>query len=191
MAAKNDQCITPEMVSRICSGDINAYEEFVRGQWAVAVRTCWLILRNTYDAEEAAQDAFVSLYRSRDQIKDLNKFHIWFYRILLNAARQKWRHRPHVLPTPDLSLSDPDDQIDQSDTRITVWNAMHSMGRPERVALILCYFCDLTDREASLTAGWHLGTYKWRLARGRRQLIRELQGDGHDGRTLKNSLRGE
>lgn len=191
MVAKNDQYITPEIVSRICSGDINAYEEFVRGQWVAAVRTCWLILRDAYDAEEAAQDAFVNLYRSRDQIKDLNKFRIWFYRILLNAARQKWRHRPHVLPMPDMALSDPEDKIDLANTRIMVRDALSDIGRPERAALILCYFCDLTDREASLAMGWHLGAYKWRLAKGRRQLIRQLQDDGHDDRTLKNSLRGE
>ena len=50
MFNKSDQYITPEMVSRICSGDIIAYEEFVREQWATAVRTRWLVLRNIYDA---------------------------------------------------------------------------------------------------------------------------------------------
>jgi len=44
------------MVSRICSGDITAYEEFVREQWTTAVRTCCLILRNPHDAEETAKE---------------------------------------------------------------------------------------------------------------------------------------
>jgi len=172
---KSDQYITPEMVSRICSGDIIAYEEFVRDQWTTAVRTCWLVLRNVYDAEEAAQNAFVNLYKFRGQLKDPDKFRIWFYQILLNAARQQWRCRPNTSSVPAIEVLDPTDKIDQTETRIAVREAMCSLGKLERIALVLCYFCDLTDREASIVAGWCLGTYKWRLAKARRQMAKRLQ----------------
>ncbi|MDF9408349.1 MAG: ECF RNA polymerase sigma factor SigM [Pelotomaculum sp. PtaB.Bin013] len=178
MGNKSEQYITSEMISRICSGDIAAYEEFVREQWAAAVRTCWLVLRNVYDAEEAAQNAFVNLYKSRGQLKDHNKFRIWFYQILLNAARQQWRRRPNTSFVPDMEILDPADKIDQTETRIAVREAMRSLGKQERIALVLCYFCDLTDREAAIVAGWCLGTYKWRLAKARRWLIRKLKDDG-------------
>ena len=52
---------------------------------------------------------------------------------------------------------------------------MSSLNKPERIALVLCYFCDLTDREAAIVAGWRLGTYKWRLAKARRQLARHFK----------------
>jgi len=171
----NDQDITSGFVSRICSGDIITYEEFVREQWAGAVRTCWLILRNVCDAEEAAQDAFVNLYKSRGQLKDLNKFRIWFYKILVNAARQQGRRQTKTLSASDIEVLDPDDKIDQTDTRIVIQDAMHGMGKLEITALVLCYFCDLTDREASIVAGWRLGTYKCRLAKARRQIAKRLQ----------------
>ena len=170
-----DQTITPEMVSRICSGDIADYEEFVRNQWTAAVRICWLVLRNACDAEEAAQDAFVNLYKSRGQLRDTKKFRMWFYQILLNAARQQWRRRPNNSSVPVIEAADPADKIDQTETRVAVREAMYSLGKPERIALVLCYFCDLTDREASIAAGWHLGTYKWRLAKARRQMAGRLK----------------
>lgn len=175
MGNKSDQYITSEMVSRICSGDIIAYEKFVRDQWATAVRTCWLILRNVYDAEEAAQEAFVNLYKSRGQLRDPKKFRIWFNQILLNAAHQRWRHQSKALSVSDIEVLAPGDKIDQTDTRITVRDAMHGMGKPEITALVLCYFCDLTDREASIVVGWPLGTYKWRLAKARRQIAKRIQ----------------
>ncbi|WP_134219478.1 MULTISPECIES: hypothetical protein [Pelotomaculum] len=62
MIHKSEQCITSEMVSRICSGDITAYEEFVREQWTTAVRTCCLILRNPHDAEETAKEKNLITY---------------------------------------------------------------------------------------------------------------------------------
>ena len=62
-----------------CSGDITA---FVREQWTTAVQhICCLILCNPHDAEEAAQDAFGNLYKSRGQLREPNKFRIWYYRI--------------------------------------------------------------------------------------------------------------
>lgn len=164
-----------DIASRICSGDIIAYEEFVRDQWATAVRTCWLILRNVQDAEEAAQDAFVNLYKSRSRLKDPKKFRLWFYKILLNSARQQWRRRLNTLPIPDADVPDPVDKIDKIDRKIMVQDAINSLSRPERIALVLCYFCDLTDREASIVAGWPIGTYKWRLAKARRQIARQLK----------------
>ena len=175
MINKSEQCIKLEMVSRICSGDISAYEEFVRGQWATAMHTCWLVLRNVYEAEEAAQNAFVNLYKFRCQLKDPDKFRIWFYQILLNAARQQWRRQPNTSAVPSIEGSEPADKIDQAETRIAVREAMRSLGKLERIALVLCYFCDLTYREASIVAGWHLGTYKWRLAKARRQIAKRLQ----------------
>lgn len=175
MRDKSGQYITSEAVSRICSGDITAYEEFVREQWTSAVRTCCLILRNPHDAEEAAQDAFVNLYKSRCQLREPNKFRIWFYRILVNAAQQRRRCQPKALSVSDIEVLAPGDKIEQTDTKIAIRDVMHDMGKPERIALVLCYFCDLTDREASIAAGWSLGTYKWRLAKARRQMARRLK----------------
>lgn len=153
MAETDNRNITPEMAARICSDDIAAYEQFVRSQWAAAVRTCWLVLRSTDDAEEAAQDAFVSLYRARGQLKSPDKLRIWFYRILLNSARQQWRNRPRNLSAPEYEAPDPEDQIEQADTRIAVRGALRMLSQPERTVLVLCYFCGLTDREGSFAAG--------------------------------------
>jgi len=172
---KSGPYITSEAVSRICSGDITAYEEFVREQWTAAVRTCCLILGNLHDAEEAAQDAFVNLYKSRGQLREPNKFRVWFYRILLNAAHRRRRRQSKALSVSDMEILAPGDKIEQADTRIAVRDVLHDISKPERIALVLCYFCDLTDREASIAAGWPLGTYKWRLARARRQMAGRLK----------------
>jgi RNA polymerase sigma-70 factor (ECF subfamily) len=175
VAETNNQSTMSEFASRICSGDIVAYEQFVRSQWATAVRTCWFVLRNIDDAEEAAQDAFVSLYKARGQLKNPSKFRVWFYRVLINSARQKWRNRSRILTEPAQDISDPEDQIEQADTKITVRGALRNLSQTERMVLVLCYFCGLTDREGSFAAGWSLGTYKWRLVTARRHLFRQLQ----------------
>jgi RNA polymerase sigma-70 factor (ECF subfamily) len=151
VAETNNQSIMSEFASRIRSGDIVAYEQFVRSQWAAAVRTCWFVLRNINDSEEAAQDAFVSLYRTRGQLKNPSKFHVWFYRILINSARQKWRDRSRILTEPEQDISDPEDQIEQADTKITVRGALRNLSQTERMVLVLCYFCGLTGWRRAIT----------------------------------------
>jgi RNA polymerase sigma-70 factor, ECF subfamily len=79
---------SPELVNRIRNGDVNAYETFVKQTWTKAVRACWMILGEQRDAEQAAQDAYVQLFEKRDQLRDNDKFSSWFYRILMNSAKQ-------------------------------------------------------------------------------------------------------
>lgn len=163
--------MTEELARRVCSGDESAYEEFVRKQWPHAVRTCWLILRNTHDAEEAAQDAFVNVYKHRRDLQDAQKFNAWFYRILMNAAKQRRRSRKwFTLFKQEDTMADTSDRMADTDLKLSIQAAMESLAAEERMAVVLCYYCGLTDREAASSVDWTLGTYKWRLAKARKRL---------------------
>jgi RNA polymerase sigma-70 factor, ECF subfamily len=169
--------MTAERMARICAGDEGEYEKFVREAWSQAVRACWLILRNVQDAEEAAQDAFVNLYRYREQLREAEKFKSWFYRILMNAAKARHRRRPSVETLPEVDLAETVDRMEEAALRLSVRAAMERLSENERMAIVLCYYCGLSDREGAKAAGWALGTYKWRLAKARRQMGTEFQGD--------------
>lgn len=167
---------TPEMVAQILAGDAGAYEAFVRGTWPEAVRTCWLVLHRREDAEEAAQDALVQVYRRRRQLRDPSAFRAWFHRILVNAARQRLRGSDRRA-TVALEACDVWEPTGDADLRVTVRSALHRLPPGERLAVVLCHFCGLTDREGAVAAGWPLGSYKWRLAAARRRLAGWLGPD--------------
>ena len=57
------------------------------------------VLRNAEDAEEATQDAFLTLYRKIGTFDESKKFFSWFYRVALNAAYSRARRRRPALPT--------------------------------------------------------------------------------------------
>ncbi|WAH37214.1 RNA polymerase sigma factor [Alicyclobacillus dauci] len=166
---------TNEFTERLAQGYPDAYEELVRLEWSQAVRTAWFILRNVHDAEEAAQEAFLSFYRNRNQLRDPRKVRSWLYRILVNSARQQGRRRKsHVEWTDELALeadltSDP---IQAADRRLILHSALKELSEDERTAVVLSYYTGLTDTEAATAAGWNLGKYKYRLAAGRRHLSR-------------------
>lgn len=74
------------LVQRLRTGDQRAYkllvERYQRKVYGVALG----ILRNKEDARDAAQDAFVKVYRYLDYFKGESSFSTWLYRITTNVC---------------------------------------------------------------------------------------------------------
>jgi RNA polymerase sigma-70 factor (ECF subfamily) len=87
-----------DLVRRIKAGDDRAFEEMVNRYHARVYSLVYGVLRNAQDAEEATQDAFLTLYRKIGTFDESRKFFSWFYRVALNAAYSRARRRPS-LPT--------------------------------------------------------------------------------------------
>lgn len=91
------------LVARAQNGNPRAFETLVRrhqnAMYGVALR----ILSNPDDAEDVAQNAFVTAWRRLPEFRSEAKFSTWMYRIVsnlaLNAARD--RHR-RAIPSDDL-----------------------------------------------------------------------------------------
>jgi RNA polymerase sigma-70 factor, ECF subfamily len=104
MAAHEDQNASDlELVRRIKRGDEQGFREMVDRYHARVYSLAYGVLRNSEDAEEATQDAFLTLYRKVDTFDESKKFFSWFYRVALNAAYSRARRRK---PGLTVSLDD-------------------------------------------------------------------------------------
>jgi len=104
MAAHEDQDASDlELVRRIKRGDEQGFREMVDRYNARVYSLAYGVLRNSEDAEEATQDAFLTLYRKIDTFDESKKFFSWFYRVALNAAYSRARRRK---PGVTVSLDD-------------------------------------------------------------------------------------
>jgi RNA polymerase sigma-70 factor (ECF subfamily) len=104
MAAHEDQNASDlELVRRIKRGDDQAFREMVERYNARVYSLSYGVLRNSEDAEEATQDAFLTLYRKIGTFDESKKFFSWFYRVALNAAYSRARRRK---PAITVSLDD-------------------------------------------------------------------------------------
>jgi RNA polymerase sigma-70 factor, ECF subfamily len=104
MAAHEDQNASDlELVRRIKRGDEQGCREMVDRYHARVYSLAYGVLRNSEDAEEATQDAFLTLYRKVDTFDESKKFFSWFYRVALNAAYSRARRRK---PGLTVSLDD-------------------------------------------------------------------------------------
>jgi RNA polymerase sigma-70 factor (ECF subfamily) len=92
-----------ELVRRIKRGEEQAFREMVDRYHARVYSLSYGVLRNAEDAEEATQDAFLTLSRKIDTFDESKKFFSWFYRVALNTAYSRARRKR---PVPTVSLED-------------------------------------------------------------------------------------
>src|SRR5205807_8934925 len=76
---------------------------------AELVRTLFFVLGNQDDAQDAAQDAFLKCWRTRQTLVDVRNFRAWIFRVGPNAAKDlqrcAWRRRARPLAiTPEAAL---------------------------------------------------------------------------------------
>ena len=85
---------------RVQSGDLGAFEQLVERYQDMVYGLALSILRSPEDAEEAAQDAFLKLFRARDQFDATREVEPWLLRIAGNACRDRLRRRRVVGSLP-------------------------------------------------------------------------------------------
>lgn len=152
--------------------------------WVLARRICLREARRIFgagpDAEDAAQDALVRVWRARHACASAHP-EAWMTTIARNAARSRGssaavrasRERPHLdgeMPVDARAA----DQIATAPERLTVQGALSRLSPADRKLLSLRYEDDLTQIEIATRMGWPEGTVKVRLHRLRRRLAVEL-----------------
>jgi RNA polymerase sigma-70 factor (ECF subfamily) len=147
----------------------DAFARLVEGQLDGAFRLSTVILGSSIEAEDAVADAALSAWRSRNRLREGDRFEAWFGRIVVNACRDRLRSRrrhPIAELSPD-AVGDPSEI--QSDFRDGV-HARDAMSRAfevlepdERIVIVLRYWHDLPVDAIAARVGIPAGTVKSRL----------------------------
>ena len=76
------------IIKKVQNGNIDAFEEIVNRYKERAMTLAMKILKNTEDAEDALQEAFIKTFRAitEKQFEERSKFSTYFYRIVYNTA---------------------------------------------------------------------------------------------------------
>ena len=166
------------------------------------VRIAYRILGNNEDAEDAAQDAFVSACRHFGKFEGRSALTTWLTRIVMNAALMVRRKQKNSAPWPfhemDAAMSSfaetvPDTQpnpelaYSRAESYEILEAHLKELNPLLREAVLTTYYDELSVIEASSAVGVPPGTYKARLFRGRRL----LQERANSGARVKLSTNGK
>jgi RNA polymerase sigma-70 factor (ECF subfamily) len=170
-----------EAIRRLKSGDIGGLETLVYRYQVRAVRAAFLITREASLAEEAVQEAFLQIYRSIRHFDQDRPFAPWFMRCVIHAAVKitlKANRQAPAWPGSEQawleglpSESEPvEGQVESTEFRQQLWEAMQSLSPRQRAALVRRYFLDMSEKEIAAELEAAPGTVKWLLHAARKNL---------------------
>ena len=168
------------LIERARAGDRDAFEVLVRFKVDAVYRTSLAILGNPTDAQDATQDAFISMWRSFRGLRDVDRFDAWFGRIVTNACRMALRHRRTVREIP-MTTGLPEREADGTDAFAASIaaddfdQAFDSLAVEQRSLLVAHYLDGRSVESLADELGVPIGTAKSRLFTARRALERALE----------------
>lgn len=175
-----------ELMARVRDGEIAAYEELVERHKNVVFSLALAMLRSREDAEEAAQDTFVKLFRAREVYDPARPLEPWLLRIAGNTCRDRLRrrrvHTANIKPGADLQelsqqIADPRSvgKASREANYQAVRHAVDQLSDKLRLPLTLKYLHGLTNRQIGASLDISLSNVKLRLARAKDFLQTRLE----------------
>ncbi len=169
------------LLGRVQEGRRDAFAQLVdryqKRAFAVALR----LLGHRQDAEDAVQEAYFRLYRSRASFNSHWRFNTWFYRILTNVCVDALRIRRVSIPldaAPRGAMESPEDTAQAAERHRILARALGTVPVEARLILILYYGDGKSYREIGAIRGISANTVKTQLRRGREALRRALRAEG-------------
>jgi len=176
--------------SRLHAQALEAFEQMVLTSRTKFVAMAYSILRNKEDAEDAVQSAFLSAYRHLHSFEGRAALKTWFTRIVLNNAlmlrRKQKRSRcvPLVDPEPTQGITfwekipaaepDPEQRYGDEEALEAIDAQLAKIPPALRQAFAMTYYDELSHQEACQVLDVPLSTFKSRVCRARRLVVRRV-----------------
>lgn len=178
-----------DLVKRVQRGDKTAFNVLVLRYQHRVLKLVSRFARDSAEAEDIAQEAFIKAYRALASFRGDSAFYTWLYRIAINTAKNAIvsnRRRPVDF---DLDLQDPEQferqsRLKEVDTpegmllseeiRGTVAKAIEQLPEDLRTAIMLRELEGLSYEEIAEVMECPVGTVRSRIFRAREAIDRKL-----------------
>jgi len=166
------------------AGRDRAFEELLRRYEGKVFRLCCALLKDRTQAQDAAQESLVRIWKALDRYDGRASLSSWIYAITRNRCLTALqRRRPldsleQLGPADDLGLAASEERGDDRAAQLLALVEL----LPERLrrALVLYYYEERSVSEVALMLGCPQGTVKTALFRARAALAEMLRRRGLD-----------
>ena len=170
------------LIHRAQAGDEGAFAAIMREHYPFVYGIVIRITKNSHDAEEVVQDAFLNAYRGLTQLEDTTKFKSWLGEITQNCGRNWLRKQrgdavsidkvsEQMLQTEDSS----DERLIRQEQRELIRRTMETLPQKDREIAQAYYLEGASYDELTSKHGLSYNAIAFRLSRAKRQLTKRLQ----------------
>lgn len=187
-----------DLVRLAQAGDVEAFGELVERNRRAVFRAALAAVRSPAEADDVAQEAFVTAFRKLGSFRGESQFRTWLLSITWRKAidrrnsMNRWLKLAAPAPREDegdggfdamerVPSSDrsQEDMVVDEELQRNVTRLIGTLPRKLRDALLLAGSGDHTYEQISGMLGVPLGTVKWRVSEARRVLKKKLTALGY------------
>lgn len=175
LAEQKDQ----QLMLSIASGDKNAFTVLATRYLNQIIQFAYRYVGNRSEAEDVAQETMIRLWKHAVSWQPQGySLKSWLYRITYNLCIDEIRKRKPVSELKydgqAVAKEQPDDELYIQQKDEIVKTALNDLPERQRTAINLCVYQALTNQEAADTMGITVEALESLLARGRRNLRKDL-----------------
>ena len=187
--------VDAELVRRVQAGDRPAFSALFSRHRDKVYRLALRVTRNEARAQDAAQDAFVQVFREIGRLQDGAAFATWLHRVTIIAAlmrlraERRYRHEDpslwyssdgETLEPPDEGARTIDEEASHKELARDAAETLGSLRESFRTVFVLRELEELTTTQTATRLSITEAMVKTRLFRARRALRWALQARWHD-----------
>jgi RNA polymerase sigma-70 factor (ECF subfamily) len=172
--------VDADLIGRAQRGDEEAFASLAVACGDRLHRVAYRILRDTSHAEDATQQALLSIWRDLPQLRDPDRFDAWSYRLLVRACvnesgrSNRWMPNLHLVTADEPSESDGTSLVDDRDQ---LERGFRRLSVNHRAVVVLHHYLDLPLNEVADALGVPVGTVRSRLLFAMRGLRAAIEAD--------------
>jgi RNA polymerase sigma-70 factor (ECF subfamily) len=188
--------IEQELIERARTGDPQAFNQVVLAYRKRILGTISRLIGRPEDVEDVAQEVFVRLYYSLDQLRTAEVFEPWLYRLTVNASydylrrvKRRSESRMADLSEQQVMMADSlaggrqeDEERQKGKTREFMDALFRHVSEEDRLLLTLKEVEGLSLKELEQIYGAKENALKVRLFRARQRVLKAYETAKADGR---------
>ena len=160
------------------SGDASAFGNLVEAYSQSVYNLCYRMLGDPFEAEDAAQETFIRVYKSLSRYDSERPFSTWVLSIAAHYCIDQLRRRKmkllpfEALPYEEISDPSPNPEVNISinEDQEQIRRLLDTLSPTDRAAIVMLYWYDFSYDEISDALQISLSAVKSRLHRARRTL---------------------
>ena len=182
-----------ELIKRAQQGDSAAFNDVVLAYRKRILGTIARLIARQEDVEDVAQEVFLRLYFSLDQLRTAEVFEPWLYRLTVNAAydylrkqRRRQEYRMSDLSEQQVMMADAaaggkveNEEQRQKRVREAVHSLLGAVSDADRILLMLKEVEGLSLKELEKVYGVNENALKVRLFRARQRALKAFGASGN------------